>query len=244
MATQLGPASLAALERIAARANDVLAAYQPGAQSAFSDVRANKAPAASTDPLSVVAPPNALFVTSDATGERTYTRDGRFQLRNGTLTAPNGDAVLGTPPGAAPAAAPQPLAADPRDVALGRTGSARIAADGTVSYDRTAIDPRTGDRRLERVAIGRVALARFPAASELANASGGRLVGPRGAKPYVGAATDGTFGPLVPHARDTGTVDLTTALVKLQDAYLAFDAIRAAQKAGNGTAKAAMDLVK
>jgi flagellar basal body rod protein FlgG len=240
----IGPATLDALARIAARANDVLSAYRPGAQAAFTDVRATTAPIASADPLSAAAPPNALFVGEDAHGERTYTRDGRFAFRDGMLVGANGDAILGMPPGAAPGSAPQPLAADPRDVALGRTTTARLASDGTLSYDRVAIDPRTGERRTERVAVGRIALARFPAGSELANAGNGRLAGPRGTAPYVGAPTDGTFGPIVANARDVGTVDIGAALVKLQDAYLAFDALRAANAAQNGTAKTAMGLVK
>ncbi len=242
--SSLGPASLDALARIAARANDVLNAYRPGAQAAFADVRAINAPIGSTDPLSVAAPPNALFVTSTPTGERSYTRDGRFGLRDGRLVSANGDAILGFPPGAAPGANPQPLLADTRDVALGRTASAQIGSDGVLAYDRTAIDPRTGERRLERVAIGRIALARFPAGSEVANAGEGRLSGPRGVPAHLGTAADGTFAPLVPRARDTGSVDITTALVKLQDAYLAFDALRAAGMAQNGTAKTAMGLVK
>jgi flagellar basal body rod protein FlgG len=226
----IGPATLDALARIAARANDVLAAYRPGAEAAFSDARATTAPIASADPLSAAAPPNALFVGEDAHGERTYTRDGRFALRDGRLVGANGDAILGTPSGAAPGSAPEPLTADPRDVALGRTATARLAADGTLSYDRSA--------------IGRIALARFPAGSELVNAANGRLAGPRGAAPYLGAPTDGTFGPIVPNARDVGTVDIGAALVKLQDAYLAFDALRAANAAQNGTAKTALGLVK
>jgi flagellar basal body rod protein FlgG len=240
----IGPATLDALTRIAARANDVLAAYRPGAQAVFTDVRAINAPIASADPLAAVAPPNALFVGEDARGERVYTRDGRFALRDGRLVGANGETILGVPPGAAPGSALQPLAADPRDVALGRTTDARLAADGTLAYDRTAIDPRTGERRTERVAIGRLALARFPAGSELANAENGRLTGPRGVAPYLGAPTDGTFGPIVSNARDVGNVDLGAALVKLQDAYLAFDALRAANAAQNGTAKTAMGLVK
>ena len=60
----LGTASLDALKRIADRANDVLAAYAPGAIPQFGDVTGNAPPLPVDDPLSVAAPPGAWFLTA------------------------------------------------------------------------------------------------------------------------------------------------------------------------------------
>jgi hypothetical protein len=44
--------------------------------------------------------------------------------------------------------------------------------------------------------------------------------------------------------RDAGAIDIDLGLQRLDDAYLAFEAIAAAQKARAGVDKAALDLVK
>jgi flagellar basal body rod protein FlgF len=87
----LAPASLDALRRIADRANDVLAAYAPGAEPQFGDVRVPSAPQPAADPLSVAAPSGAWFVTLDERGARSYTRAGSFHIgADGMLQTPGG----------------------------------------------------------------------------------------------------------------------------------------------------------
>jgi len=238
----LGAATLDALQRIADRANDVLAAYRPGAFPLRSDVAAPRVPLPSTDPLSVVAPPGAWFVTAAADGTRGYTRAGTFHLGDdGVLRAPDGGAVLGS---SGDGAAPEPLRIGTADRLLGRAAGLRVAADGTVAYVRVAIDPRTGARTNESVVAGRIALARFPAGSAPQRVDATRFSGVPGVIPHVGAPADGAFPPLITSARDAGNVDLDASLQKLTEAYVAFAAMQAAHKAQGDGNKVVMDLLK
>jgi hypothetical protein len=231
-----------ALERIATRASDVLSAYASGFEPQRADVAAN-APSLerSQDPLSVVAPERTYFLV-ERDGALRYTRDGAFTFDDGTLRAHDGAAVLGVRAGER--AAPHPLEIDPIDRALGRVCDERVESDGAVSYARTTIDPRSGERRVERVAVGRVALARFPAGTQAARLDATHLDAPRGVVPFVGHPSDGAFGPLRTYARDTGRLDLLAGLQRLQEAYLSFEALRAAQNARGGLDKTTLDLVK
>jgi flagellar basal body rod protein FlgG len=239
----LGASTLDALQRIADRANDVLAAYRPGAFPLRSDVAAPRAPLPSTDPLSVVAPPGAWFVTAAADGTRTYTRAGTFHLGDdGVLRAPDGGAVLGS--AGEDGGAPEPLRIATADRLLGRAAGLRVAADGTVAYARTAIDPRTRARTNEAVVVGRIALARFPAGSAPQRVDATRFSGVPGVLPHVGVPADGAFPPLTTAARDAGNVDLDASLQKLTEAYVAFSAMQAAHKAQGDGNKVVMDLLK
>jgi flagellar basal body rod protein FlgG len=238
----LATSALDALQRIADRANDVLSAYGPGAFPLHADVATAHAPLPSADPLSVAAPPGAWFVTSDAGGARTYTRAGTFALgADGTLRAPDGSAVLGT---TADGSAPGPLRVPELDRVLGRVAGARLAADGTLSYARSAIDPRTRERADETVVVGRVALARFPAGSLPQRLDATRFAGVAGVVPHLGAPADGTFPALATFARDAGNVDLDAGLQKLTEAYVAFSALQAVHTAEGAGGKVVMDLVK
>ena len=69
----------------------------------------------------------------------------------------------------------------------------RIDADGSLVYTRDAIDPRTGKNAASNVVAGRVALARFPAASRLDTADGRSFYAPEGVSPHTGLAADGSF---------------------------------------------------
>ena len=137
-----------------------------------------------------------------------------------------------------------PLHANPLDAAMGCTRSASIEADGTVWYSRPAIDPRTGQKEQIRIAIGRVALARFPAGTQLAAVDAQHFSAPGGIVPHIGGASDGNFGPLTPHTIERSGVSVDLGLERLQDAYLALDAMRAASVADLGAQKTAMDLLK
>jgi hypothetical protein len=209
-------ATAEAVRRVAERANDVLAAFAPGAMPVYGDVRTTAAPLASSDPLSVAAPAGAWFIVSDAAGARTYTRAGNFHVDDGgTLRGAGGAAILGF------------------------TGS-----DGTLAYTRSAIDPRTRERSVERAVVARLALARFPAGTAPLRIDATQAAAPEGVLPHVGRPDDGLFAPLTVHARDAGGVDLDAGLARLSEAYLTLRALHAAQRAASASQKVATDLVK
>jgi flagellar basal body rod protein FlgG len=238
----LGASALDALQRIADRASDVLAAYHPGAFPLHADVANARPPLPSSDPLSVAAPPDAWFVVSGENGARTFTRAGNFHIGDdGTLRTAAGDAVLGTTAGAS---TPVPLRVAEPDRILGRSADMRIAADGTVSYTRASIDPRTRERTVEPVALGRIALARFPAGSAPQRVDATHCSGVPGVVPHVGAPADATFAPLATSARDAGNVDLDASLQRLTEAYVAFSALQSVHMAQGAGDKVVMDLLK
>jgi flagellar basal body rod protein FlgG len=228
-----------ALDRIADRASDVRRAFVPGARPENGDVASGGAPPEFTlDPLSVAAPDGAYFVLSNA-GRTVYSQDGSFTVRDGVLTDERGDAVLGI---RSPGDPLEAVRVDPVDAALGRFADVRIDEDGTLSYSRVTIDPRTGTRGTRRVAAGRIALARFPAGTKLA---GGSVFGaPAGIVPHTGVPGDGAFDRVTPNRRARSGVDLDVSLARLKDAYVAFDALQAAESAKGRLGKTAMDLLK
>jgi hypothetical protein len=232
-----------ALGRIAARAQDVLHAYQGGFEPAAHDVTSSGKPAfeASVDPLSVVAPESAYFVVGGSGGAQEYSRDGAFTFTDGTLRSGDGSVVLGT---TSRSASLGPLTIDPVDRALGQISDERIEGDGSVCYTRVSVDPRTGARRTDRITVGRLALARFPAGTLPVRLDPTHLGAPRGVTPHIGSAADGNFAMLTTHARDLGRLDLVAGLARLQEAYLSFEALRAAGTARGSVTKTTMDLVK
>ncbi|MGR4064586.1 MAG: hypothetical protein ACLQPV_03985 [Vulcanimicrobiaceae bacterium] len=238
----INPAISDALDRIAQRGADVMRAYTPGAVPAFDDV-ATPGPTsrAVLDPLSVAAPEDAYFVVSDASGERRYTRDGTFSVRGDVLVSGNDIPVLGF---ASETGVLAPLRVNEVDAALGRVREVRVEADGTLAYVRVAIDPLSGASEWQRVAVGRIALARFPAATRLTPAGPTTLSAPGAVLPHVGRPGDGTFRPVQAMRRERSRVDLDASLTHLQDAYLAFDALQSAQRAQGSLKKTTMDLLK
>jgi flagellar basal body rod protein FlgG len=238
----LGSGSLDALKRIADRANDVLAAYTPGAIPRFGDVNGTTPPLPNDDPLSVAAPPGTWFVTLDDRGARTYTRAGGFHVgADGALQTVDGARVLGMPAGStalAPLQVPEP------DRTLGRTADIHLEDDGVLAYTRTSIDPRTRERSLERTVVGRVALARFPAGGNPQRLDATHFGAVAGVVPHLGVPAGGDFAALATHARDAGNVDIDTGLQRLSEAYVAFSALQAAHKAQGAGSKVIMDLLK
>jgi flagellar basal body rod protein FlgG len=235
-------ATMAGLARIAARERDVAHAYEPGFVPESDDVAAAPRAIRSADPLSVAAPAGAYFVTPGSAGAVRFTRDGTFGVIEGLLCGPDGRPVLGFALGSRGALAP--LRIDAYDRALGRASGARIGADGTFSYLRTAIDPRTGERRSERIAVGKLGLARFPAGTQPLRLDATHVAAPAGVKAQVGAPADGAFAPLITGARDLGNVDIVAGLKKMREAYDTFEAMRAVQRARGSDEKTTMDLVK
>lgn len=231
-----------ALDRIAERAADARRAYTPGALPQHDDV-ATPAPVSdfTLDPLSAVAPDDAYFIAGNDQGRKVYTRDGVFAVRGGTLVDSGGRPILGARGSGEALAA---LCVDPIDEALGRVRDLTVDRDGTVSYERASLDPRSGDKATQRVVIGRIALARFPAGTRLGTHDGSHGSAPDGVSAQVGFAQDGSFGPLAPMHRERSRIDVVGSLVRLKDAYLAFDALQAAQAAKGHLSKTAMDLLK
>ncbi|HEV7180558.1 MAG TPA: hypothetical protein VGN11_11855 [Candidatus Baltobacteraceae bacterium] len=230
-----------ALDYIAERASDVYKAYTPGARPSYGDVETERDAAVPVlDPLSVAPPADAYFVTAGERGRRSYTQNGTLAVAGGTVTAA-GAPVLGV---TAPGGALAELHIDPVDLALGRATNVHVEADGSVAYMRSSVDPRSGARESERVTIGRLALARFPAGTKLQSAGADRAVAPAGVLPHVGSPGDGNFAPVAPLHREQSRVNLDESLNRLEDAYLAFDALAAAHKAQGSLGKTAMDLLK
>ncbi len=232
----------AALDRIAERAADVRRAYTPAAVPQEDDVASAATISDFTlDPLAVTAPDGVYFATNDDQGRTTYTRDGSFQLRGGKLVDADGRPVLGE---RNQSGVLGELAVDPVDEVLGRIHDAGIERDGSFAYNRDVLDPRSGRRESQRVVVGRIALARFPAGTRLETSDGNHFIAPAGVIAQNGFATERGFAPLVPMHRERSRVDIDESLIRLKDAYLAFDALQAAEAARAHLGKTAMDLLK
>lgn len=240
----LGASPLDAYERVLSRAQDLRDVFRAGAVPRNDDVRTAPHVTPSSDPLSIVPPPGAWFVTRSADGTRAYERDGALSLQDGVLRAPDGADVLGYPGRDARGAVPVPLRVADTDRALGRGADARVEPDGTVAYTRAAIDPRTGARGVERVVLGRIALARFPAGTQPARIDGVRVAAPPGVMPHLGTPADGTFPALATFSRDAGSVDVAAGVARLDEAYRAFEALGAVMKTRASVQKTTVDLVK
>ena len=232
----------AGLERIAARERDVRGAYEPGFVPESTDAMRSSRITRNDDPLSVAAPEGAYFATAGDDGKPRFTRDGSFVLEGGVLCARNGRPALGFSLGDRTRVAP--LRIDQYDAALGRASGAHVDADGTFAYTRTSIDPRTGERRAERVVAGRVALARFPAGTLPVRDGESSVSAPAGVNAQFGVPADGTFAPLHARARDLGRMDVIVGIEKMREAYENFEALRAANHVRGSFAKTTMDLVK
>ncbi|HVN68769.1 MAG TPA: hypothetical protein VMU38_03820 [Candidatus Binatia bacterium] len=238
----LNPDLGAALDRIVERAGDVRRAYISGAVPAHDDVAtASSASDFTLDPLAVTPPEGAYFVTTDERGRTAYTRDGSFALRNGGLVDSSGQPIFGR---TSPGGPLEALRIDAVDRALGRASEAAVEPDGSLVYRRYAVDPRTGAREAQRIVAGRVALARFPAGTRLESSDGSHASPPAGLVPEEGFPGDGRFARIAPMRRERSRIDLDESLARLKDAYLAFDALRAAEMAKSHTGKTAMDLLK
>jgi flagellar basal body rod protein FlgG len=237
----VNPVVDAALDSIAQRAQDVRRAFTPGAAPRNDDVaKPQSASQFALDPLSVAPPGEAYFVVG-GDGGPAYTRDGALRVQDGILADAAGCPVLGKDEASDPL---RPLQIDPVDVALGRAGDPHVEADGSFVYMRAVVDPRSGAHEVQRVVVGRLALARFPAGTRLGGEDAVHVAAPGGVVPHVGLPGNGSFAPLQPMRRERSRVDLDESLIRLKEAYLAFDALQAAETAKGRLGKTAMDLLK
>ncbi|GAC1653643.1 MAG: hypothetical protein NVS9B12_03770 [Vulcanimicrobiaceae bacterium] len=230
-----------ALAEITRRQQDLHSAFTPAAEPSHSEVMRPAQAVFSLDPLSVAAPVQAYFISADERGRQTYSRDGAFHLSENTLVDRFERPVLGFRRPGEPLA---PLQVNALDAALGRARDVQIAHDGTVSYTRTSIDPQTGTAERARVAVGRVGLARFTAGTHLPAVDATRFLAPAGVAAHIGVPADGNFGDVVANRSEQSRIDFDLGVEKLRDAYLAFDALRAAHSAQGRAEKTAMDLLK
>jgi hypothetical protein len=159
------------------------------------------------------------------------------------LVDADGEAVLGQRAGSGE---PVELRLDPVDAALGRIVDPAIASDGTLHYRRDAIDPRSGERTSQRVVVGRLLLARFPAGTRLQTSDGAHCTAPNGVVAQIGlaGAGDAAFGAIQPMRRERSRIDIDQSLIRLKEAYVAFEALQAAESAKGHLSKTAMDLLK
>jgi flagellar basal body rod protein FlgG len=230
----------AALERIEERADDVRRAFTPGAEPLLDDSGRDEVSYPASDPLSVAPPDRLYFVERSVSGEVRYTRDGSFVLRDGVLCSRDGGSILGY----SRAGTLGELRCDMLDLALGRVAGVRVGADGSVGYERSVVDPRTGRRDMQRISMGRIALARFAAGTRLGERDDGGLVAIDDAVPRLGVPGEGGFGAVTPARRESSGIDIDRSIDRLRAAYVEFDAMQAVYQAQNGVAKGAVDIIK
>jgi flagellar basal body rod protein FlgG len=230
-----------ALARVIQRGEDVAHAYQSGFEPRGVGANGAARVEPSEDPLSAAAPEGTYFVFGDEKGAVRYSRNGAFSIRDGILRSEGGLRVLGF---TSHGAGLEPMGVDPVDMSLGRVQNARIERDGNISYTRGLIDPRTGQRLSERVSLGRIALARFPAGTLPVRLDLTHVQAPSGVTPHVGAPADGNFAMLITNARDVGRLDVLAGLSRLQEAYVSLEALKSARNADDSVVKTAMDLHK
>ena len=231
-----------ALESAERRGEDLRQVFTGGAQPNYADVIRDERAELTGDPLSVVVPRGALLITGDAQ-RPAYTRDGSLAVRDGVLVDSSGAPVLGFAAGDT-SAIPRSLQVEKNDLLLDRVQDARVEPDGVFGYARTVVDPATAQLRTERVVIGTLALARFPAATNLHRVDATHVRGPSHLVPVVGTPNDGDFAPLRTQRHAVGRLDPDATVARLQDAYLALRALSAEERTRNAMIHGALDLVK
>ncbi|MGH7329678.1 MAG: hypothetical protein ACREJX_15130 [Polyangiaceae bacterium] len=231
-----------AIESMERRGEDLSMVFTEGAQPNYSDVLRTERVEQSADPLSIVLPRDAFLLAGDP-NHPTYTRDGALQIRDGMLAGSDGTPVLGLR-GGDRSGIPQPLRIDGHDALLGRVHDLRIEPDGVFGYARTIVDTKTMESSVERIVVGRIALARFPAGTRLESIDATHARPPSQLVPFVGTPNDGSFASLYVGRRAAGGLDTDAAVVRLQDAYLAMRALSAEERSRNAMIHGALDLVK
>ena len=236
----ISSATVQALNEIDVRESELQAAFTPGADAIFSENATQASLEPDLSPLSVALQGNAYFVLRDVSGREMLTRNGVFAIVNGSLVDQSGTPVLGFKH----SDVLTPLTIDPIDNALDRVRNLHIDNKGELAYERMTIDPATRQTERSKVVVGKLALARFSAATRLHEIDPTHWQAPDGVPPHLGMPADGNFLTLATHARQRSRIDLLTGIDRLQESYMAFDALKAANTAQGRTEKIAMDLLK
>lgn len=231
-----------AVEDMEKRADDLRLVFTGGAQLNFDDALRAEHVELTGNPLSVALPADTYLVSGES-AKPSYTRDGALEVRDGVLVSSNGVPVLGFVEGDS-SGVPRALRIDANDALLGRAQDIRVEPDGVFGYARSLLDPKTEASSVERVVIGRLALARFPAATRLQRLDATHVSAPRGVVPFVGSPNDGNFISIETQRRAVGRIDSDAAISRLQDAYLAMRALSATERSQNAFARSAFDLLK
>ena len=231
-----------AIEDVERRADDLRIVFTGGAQPNFADALRPERAELTASPLSVVLPPEAFLLAGDSS-HPSYTRDGGLEVRDGVLASSDGTPVLGFVDGDA-SGVPRALSMDKNDALLGRAQDVRVEPDGVFGYARNVIDPDSGESHVERVVVGRLALARFPAGTRFERVDATHVRPPAQVVPFVGSPNDGNFLSIETQRRALGRLDPDVAVSRLQDAYLAMRALGALERSQNAFARGACDLVK
>jgi hypothetical protein len=231
-----------AAENVERRAEDLRMVFVGGAQPNFQDALRPERAELTNDPLSVALPLDAYFVAGD-TARPSYTRDGALQVRDGILSSSDGTPILGFVDGDT-SGVPRTLQIEKNDALLGRAQDIRVEPDGVFGYARSVLDTKTGASSVERVVVGRVALARFPAGTRSERIDATHVNAPSHVVPFIGSPNDGSFLPIETQRRSLGRIDSDVAVSRLQDAYLAMRALSATERSQNAFARGAFDLVK
>jgi len=231
-----------AVEYYNKRADDAIHAGKTGYAPNFADVMVKHARSLRNgDPLSVAAPYGSYFVVGDREvgSARAYTRDGTFKLdRDGQLTTANGKYVMGFRTGGVDSRALKPLELPP-ELRGKENVAGQIRPDGTFVAVRTDVPNDPG------IPIGRIALARFPAAQPIPDEGGDGTV-LREADDHTKIAEPGSegFALVKPGERDIGTIDRLGAISHMIHAREALAAVIQARNAQDTFDKKAEDLNK
>jgi len=231
-----------AIEAVEKRGDDLRMVYTGGALPNFQDAIRPERAEITGDPLSLVLPEDAFLVAGDP-NRPTFTRDGALAVRDGVLVSSDGTPVLGFVDGDG-SGIPKPLSIEKNDALLGRARDLRIEPDGVFGYARDVIDAATLETNVERVVVGRVALARFPAGTRLEKVDASHAKPPASVIPFVGTPNDGSFASVEVQRRAVGRLDSDAAIARLQEAYLTMRALGAEERTRNAFARGAFDLVK
>jgi len=231
-----------AIESVEKRGDDLRMVFSGGALPNFNDALRAERTVITGEPLSLVLPPDAFLVAGEPRAPA-YSRDGALAVRDGVLVSSDGTPVLGFRDGDT-SGIPQTLQVEKNDAILGRAEDLRIEPDGIFGYARSVLDPGTQVASVERVIVGRIALARFPAGTRLERVDPTHAKPPASVIPHVGTPNDGSFASVEVQRRAVGGVDSDAAIARLQEAYLTMRAFGAEERARNAFARGAFDLVK
>lgn len=185
----------------------------------------------------IAAPDRSFFIVQDEQGERTFTPRAVLHVDGGIVRDQSGRSVIGF---SGADAALAPLRIEPVDAALGIAANVTVQPDGCVAYERAVVDPASGVAGADRVAIGRIALARFPSSVQVRRIDPAHVAAPAGALPHTGTPGDGF--DMLPGS--TAVSSLDAALNRLHDSYIALDALQSANQVEARTDRTAMDLLK